>query len=60
MCISSARPNNSALVKIKDTEVLESNMTEAMLDRVISAIKRNKKMIVEQASEVINSVIICR
>ena len=51
---------NVLLVRIKDTEVLESNMTEAMLDRVISAIKRNKKMIAEQASEVISSAKICR
>lgn len=60
LCISLARPNSRALVRIKDTEVLESNMTEVMFDRVISAIKRNKKMITEQASEVIGSAKICR
>lgn len=35
LCISLARPNNRTLIRLEDAEVLESNMSNAMIEKVV-------------------------
>ncbi len=43
LCISLARPNNRTLIRLEDAEVLESNMSNAMIERLVCDVKKIKK-----------------
>lgn len=60
LCISLARPNNRTLIRLEDVEVLESNMRNAMIERLVCDVKKNKEMIEEQAAEVLSNAKVCR
>lgn len=60
LCISLDRPENRTLIRLKDAEVLASNMSDIMIERVVCAVKRNKEMIEEQAADALSSEKGCR